>query len=72
MRQFFTENALYWLLIDLEIGAPPDAFNRNGQDWGLTSFSPQALVARGFAPFIATLRAACAMPAACASTTPWD
>lgn len=45
-------------LTDLSIGAPPDAFNPNGQDWGLTSFSPQGLNARGFAPFIATLRAA--------------
>ena len=44
-------------LTDLRIGAPPDAFNPNGQDWGLTSFSPQGLSARGFAPFIATLRA---------------
>ena len=44
-------------LADLSIGAPPDFFNPNGQDWGLTSFSPQGLVARGFAAFIATLRA---------------
>jgi 4-alpha-glucanotransferase len=44
-------------LSGLSIGAPPDAFNPNGQDWGLTSFSPQALTAGGFAPFIATLRA---------------
>lgn len=44
-------------LTDLSIGAPPDFFNPNGQDWGLTSFSPQGLVARGFAPFIETLRA---------------
>ncbi|HLG46840.1 MAG TPA: 4-alpha-glucanotransferase [Reyranella sp.] len=44
-------------LTDLSIGAPPDFFNPNGQDWGLTSFSPQGLVARGFAPFIDTLRA---------------
>jgi len=44
-------------LADLRIGAPPDAFNPNGQDWGLTSFSPRALVAHGFAAFIATLRA---------------
>jgi 4-alpha-glucanotransferase len=45
------------LLGDLQIGAPPDLFNRNGQNWGLTSFSPQALRDAGFAPFIATLRA---------------
>jgi 4-alpha-glucanotransferase len=44
-------------LTDLSIGAPPDFFNPNGQDWGLTSFSPQGLAARGFAPFIGTLRA---------------
>ena len=41
----------------LSIGAPPDLFNPNGQDWGLTTFSPQALVATGFEAFIATLRA---------------
>ena len=44
-------------LTGLRVGAPPDAFNPKGQDWGLTSFSPQALVDGGFAPFIATLRA---------------
>src|SRR5262249_40769133 len=41
----------------LSIGAPPDAFNPQGQDWGLTAFAPHALIATGFAPFIATLRA---------------
>ena len=44
-------------LTGLGVGAPPDMFNPQGQDWGLTSFSPQALIADGFAPFIATLRA---------------
>src|SRR5216684_3663967 len=46
------------LLLGLAIGAPPDAFNPRGQDWGLTGFSPRALVAQGFGPFLATLRAA--------------
>jgi 4-alpha-glucanotransferase len=46
------------LLLGLNVGAPPDAFNQRGQDWGLTGFSPQALIANGFAPFLATLRAA--------------
>jgi 4-alpha-glucanotransferase len=46
------------LLVGLSVGAPPDAFNPRGQNWGLTTFSPQALVAGGFAPFLATLRAA--------------
>lgn len=46
------------LLLGLSIGAPPDLFNPRGQGWGLTAFSPQALIATGFEPFIATLRAA--------------
>ena len=46
------------LLLGLNVGAPPDLFNTRGQDWGLTGFSPQALIASGFEPFIATLRAA--------------
>jgi 4-alpha-glucanotransferase len=45
------------ILVGLEVGAPPDPFNMLGQNWGLTAFSPRALVAGGFAPFIATLRA---------------
>lgn len=45
------------ILVGLEIGAPPDLYNANGQSWGLTTFSPRALVDGGFAPFIATLRA---------------
>jgi 4-alpha-glucanotransferase len=45
------------LLIDLEIGAPPDPFNAKGQNWGLTTFSPRGLAGAGFAAFIATLRA---------------
>ncbi len=46
------------ILVGLEIGAPPDLYNAKGQSWGLTTFSPRALVQGGFAPFIATLRAA--------------
>ncbi|PWT91301.1 MAG: 4-alpha-glucanotransferase, partial [Proteobacteria bacterium] len=45
------------LLMDLQIGAPPDAFNAKGQNWGLTTFSPRGLAAGGFAAFIDTLRA---------------
>ena len=45
------------VLLGLQIGAPPDLFKPAGQNWGLTTFSPRALVAGGFAPFIATLRA---------------
>jgi 4-alpha-glucanotransferase len=46
------------ILVGLSVGAPPDEFNQRGQNWGITAFSPQALVAHGFAPFLATLRAA--------------
>jgi 4-alpha-glucanotransferase len=46
------------ILLGLTIGAPPDLLNPQGQDWGLTSFSPRAMDENGFAPFIATLRSA--------------
>jgi 4-alpha-glucanotransferase len=46
------------LLLGLNVGAPPDLINTRGQDWGLTGYSPQALIASGYEPFLATLRAA--------------
>ncbi len=33
------------------IGAPPDYFNADGQDWGLAPLSPASLVARHFEPY---------------------
>ncbi|MEI2414577.1 4-alpha-glucanotransferase [Orrella sp. JC864] len=42
------------------VGAPPDLYNPLGQDWGLTAFSSVGLRQRGYAPFIAMLRAALA------------
>jgi (1->4)-alpha-D-glucan 1-alpha-D-glucosylmutase len=39
------------------VGAPPDEFNPRGQDWGLPPFSPRALRAKAFRPFIDLLRA---------------
>ncbi|MEO5764344.1 MAG: 4-alpha-glucanotransferase, partial [Casimicrobiaceae bacterium] len=39
------------------VGAPPDAFNPRGQDWGLPPQIPARLRAEGYAPFLATLRA---------------
>ncbi|MBV8184357.1 MAG: 4-alpha-glucanotransferase [Hyphomicrobiales bacterium] len=45
------------ILVGASIGAPPDYYNANGQNWGLTAFSPHALAADGFAPYLATLRA---------------
>ena len=39
------------------IGAPPDAFNRAGQNWGLAPVNPLILQRQGYVPFIASLRA---------------
>lgn len=39
------------------IGAPPDAFNTAGQDWGLPPFIPHRLRQAGYDPLIETLRA---------------
>jgi 4-alpha-glucanotransferase len=41
----------------ISVGAPPDAFNLDGQDWGLSGFDPHKLSAAGYLPFIETLRA---------------
>lgn len=46
------------ILVGLNVGAPPDLFNPRGQNWGITTFSPQALTGNAFAPFLATLRTA--------------
>ncbi len=46
------------LLAGVSVGAPPDAFQARGQDWGVTAFSPGALTQSGFAGFLATLRSA--------------
>ena len=40
------------------IGAPPDAFNAQGQDWQLSPFVPGKLRAAAYEPFIQTIRAA--------------
>jgi 4-alpha-glucanotransferase len=39
------------------VGAPPDEFNRRGQDWGLLPMDPWRLRSAGFEPFIRTVRA---------------
>ena len=46
------------MLAGLGIGAPPDAFNRNGQDWGLAAFSPAGLAVSGYDGFREMLGAA--------------
>ncbi|PPU93202.1 4-alpha-glucanotransferase [Xanthomonas populi] len=45
------------VLRGLVLGAPPDAFNADGQHWGIGAYSPTALRRSGYAPYIALLRA---------------
>jgi len=42
--------------LDMSIGAPPDDFSINGQNWGLPPMIPNRLRETAYAPFIATLR----------------
>jgi 4-alpha-glucanotransferase len=44
------------VLKGLEVGAPPDLVNQEGQSWGITAFSPRGLRRSGFAAFIDMLR----------------
>jgi 4-alpha-glucanotransferase len=46
-----------YLAADMSVGAPPDAFNARGQDWGLPPWRPDRLAASGYAPFRRLLRA---------------
>ncbi|RST01565.1 4-alpha-glucanotransferase [Streptomyces sp. WAC07149] len=41
---------------EMSVGAPPDAFNARGQDWGLPPWRPDALEEYAYAPFRALLR----------------
>ncbi|MFI5910565.1 4-alpha-glucanotransferase [Dactylosporangium sp. NPDC051541] len=50
-----------WTLQDViaqgaKVGAPPDAFNQQGQDWGLATWSPDRLAATGYAAYRDLLR----------------
>ncbi|MFE4518600.1 4-alpha-glucanotransferase [Kitasatospora sp. NPDC056783] len=50
-----------WALQDvlaggIAVGAPPDAFNAHGQDWGLPPWRPDALAQAGYAPYAELLR----------------
>lgn len=39
------------------LGAPPDPWNLNGQNWGLPPYNPRALKEAAYQPFIAVMRA---------------
>jgi 4-alpha-glucanotransferase len=41
----------------MTVGAPPDEFSLDGQNWGLPPFDPWRLRAAGYGPFIETIRA---------------
>ncbi len=45
------------ILREFAIGAPPDLFNPDGQNWGLAGFNAVGLIADELAPFRAMLRA---------------
>jgi 4-alpha-glucanotransferase len=43
--------------LGISAGAPPDALNAKGQNWGLPPMNPRVLRERAYSPFIAVLRA---------------
>jgi 4-alpha-glucanotransferase len=58
---FDAEGADAWCWQDLladgvSVGAPPDTFNLDGQDWGLPAFVPWKLRQADYVPFIESIR----------------
>ena len=49
------------LALDVTVGAPPDPFNRGGQDWGLPPFVPWRLREAHYEPFIEAVHATMAL-----------
>jgi 4-alpha-glucanotransferase len=49
------------LALDVTVGAPPDPFNRSGQDWGLPPFVPWRLREARYEPFIEAVHATMAL-----------
>jgi len=45
------------LAAGISLGAPPDAFSPDGQNWALAPFSPEGLRRARYAPFVEILRA---------------
>jgi 4-alpha-glucanotransferase len=40
----------------IDVGAPPDAYNQNGQDWGQRPLRPDRLAEAGYRPFVQLVR----------------
>ncbi|MCR4300453.1 MAG: 4-alpha-glucanotransferase, partial [Sulfuricaulis sp.] len=53
--EVWANQSLY--VVHANIGAPPDEYSLNGQNWGLPPWNPDELHESAYAPFIATLRA---------------
>ena len=49
-----------FLVADMRVGAPPDYFFPDGQDWGMPPFDPWKLRSADFEPFIDAIRSATA------------
>jgi 4-alpha-glucanotransferase len=47
----------HYFAAGMSVGAPPDAFNARGQDWGLPPWRPDRLAASGYEPYRRLLRA---------------
>jgi 4-alpha-glucanotransferase len=45
------------MALDVSVGAPPDRYNTQGQNWGLPPFIPGKLRAAGYEPFAQMIRA---------------
>lgn len=57
------DSAETWMMADVfaqgvSVGAPPDAYNQTGQDWGQPPWRPDRLAQLAYAPFRAMVRAA--------------
>ena len=60
-----------WLAPDISVGAPPDNYNQQGQDWSQPPWHPNRLAEAGYAPGATSCPPCCGTRAASVSTTFW-
>ena len=53
----------------ITVGAPPDPYNQNGQDWNQPPLRPDRLAETAYAPFRDMVRRSSGTPAGSGSTT---